>query len=218
MKRWLRMIRRTCRCSWSVCLRMAYRKSLPRTGRAPQAVVVRHPGWRLSLEPADHRSAEYRPDRPPGWSLSRLSCWSVSRPAAVRPRRRQGRRRSAGPASAGEITAAAASSLPRPARRRRDPGGVDPCGQPSPCRGLESTAARGETGVSGERAGLRGTCQPNGPRGGARHGGGRAAWAAAAYASRWARIFSITTGSSMHAMMRIAPTSHSSHWGQRYTF
>ncbi len=41
--------------------------------------------------------------------------------------------------------------------------------------------------------------------GGARHGGKRAAVAVASLRSRWVRIFSITTGSSMQAMILTAP-------------
>lgn len=41
--------------------------------------------------------------------------------------------------------------------------------------------------------------------GGARHGGRLVALVAAAFESRWRRIFSITAGSSMQAMIRAAP-------------
>lgn len=63
-----------------------------------------------------------------------------------------------------------------------------------------------------EQVGLRGASQLNGRAGGARHGGGREACAAAAFASRRARIFSITTGSSMLAMMRTAPPQAAQVW------
>ena len=72
-------------------------------------------------------------------------------------------------------------------------------GQPPPCRAADGTA----------RSRSSGGCHPvssNSPRcGGARHGGRRLASDSGAFASRWVRIFSITSGSSMQAMIRIAP-------------
>ena len=85
-----------------------------------------------------------------------------------------------GPASVAEIAAAAASPPANPARRRHDPDRVAPCAQPIPCRGLESTAARGERRAG--QAGPRGASQPTGRAGGARHSGGREACPAAAFA------------------------------------
>ncbi len=56
-------------------------------------------------------------------------------------------------------------------------------------------------------------CQSNRlARGGARHGGNREASAAAPFVSRWVRILSITTGSSMQAMILTGPPQAGQVW------
>jgi hypothetical protein len=69
-----------------------------------------------------------------------------------------------------EIATATASTRENPARRRRDPDRVGPRARLIPCRGLESTAARGEN--PDELTGPREASQPNARAGGALEGGG----------------------------------------------
>ena len=73
-----------------------------------------------------------------------------------------------------------------------------PSGQPPPKPRRLASQPRGYS--------LRGPAQSNRPVwGGARHGGRRETSGEAPFASRWVRIFSITTESSMQAMILTAP-------------